>query len=152
MQWSKSSSLSRLAAVFVTFVFIYIWHGYFRYVLVWALLNFVGLLLESGWATVQRSHGYRKTISRFVGAANQKRLDGIVGTQLLILAVIANFFFLATYEVGLIFVQKTYMSGLLNYLALSVTLAFIYFTSEHLKRNDQSRCLSKSGLLNVEES
>ena len=121
-------------ATFVTFAFIYIWHGYYLVILVWSSLNLLGILLEDMLKAIQESKLYHKHITGRFSPNNVLRIEAVAGTHLLILAVISNFFFLANYEVGVMFVTRIYGHGLGNYLLLSTSLVFIYFTSEYCKR------------------
>lgn len=133
-QSRSSGNLRKIFAVFLTFAFIYVWHGYFLAILAWSALNGLGILLERGVIILQRSRAYQSWIARRLSSNNLNRLDGVIGTHLLILAVIANFFFLANYNVGVLFLKRTYASGVISYLGLSTSLLFIYFTSEYCKR------------------
>lgn len=118
----------------ITFAFIYVWHGYFLAILAWSALNVLGILLEQASKAFQRSSGYQRWVTHRVSSNNVLRIEAILGTHLLILAVISNFFFLANYEVGVLFLRRTYGSGICNYLGLSTSLLFIYFTAEYCKR------------------
>lgn len=117
-----------------TFTFIYVWHGYFLVILAWSALNVLGILLERAVQSVQRSATYQNLIVRRFSPNTVLRIEAAVGTHLLILAVISNFFFLANYNVGVLFLRRTYCSGIVTYLRASTSLVFMYFTSEHCQR------------------
>ena len=110
------------------------WHGYFLDILIWSFLNGVGILLEILYSTFKRSKYHDQWITSRFSHNNVLRIDAFIGTQLLILAVIANFFFLANYDVGMLFLRKTYAKGLANYLLLSTSLVFTYFSGEYWER------------------
>lgn len=120
--------------MFITFTFIYVWHGYFLAILAWSALNSIGILLEQATRAVQRSPTYHNCITRRFSTNAVYRIEGVLGTHLLILAVISNFFFLANYEVGVLFLKRTYFEGVLNYLCITSSLLFIYYTAEYCKR------------------
>lgn len=119
----------------LTFLFIYIWHGYFMSILVWSVLNCLGIFLEQLLNIIQRSTIYQQMIVGNFSESSVNRIDAVLGTHLLILAVISNFFFLANYDVGVLFLKRTYSEGVLNYIGISISLLFIYFTSEYCKRS-----------------
>lgn len=133
-QTKSSSGLRRLLSMFVTFAFIYVWHGYFMAIFVWSMLNVTGMLLEQLVRKLQRSNIYQEWIIKKFSANAVNRIDAAIGTHLLILAVISNFFFLANYEVGILFLKKAYLKGIGNYFSLSLSILVIYFTSEYCKR------------------
>ena len=124
----------KILASVATFAFIYVWHGYFLDILIWSFLNGVGILLEILYSTFKRSKYHETWITGRFSHNNVLRIDAFIGTQLLILAVIANFFFLANYDVGILFLRKTYAMGLTNYLLLSTYLVFTYFSGEYWER------------------
>lgn len=117
-----------------TFAFIYVWHGYYFVLLFWSALNFAGILLEHLLNSLQRSEVYQKWIVDTFSLNNVLRIEAFLGMHLLIFAAITNFAFLANYEVAVLFLRRTYCCGLFNYLSLSTSLVFIFFTSEYCKR------------------
>lgn len=117
-----------------TFTFIYVWHGYFLVILAWSVLNVFGIFLEGVVKNVQRSAPYHTLIVQRFSPNTVLRIEAAVGTHLLILAVISNFFFLANYNVGVLFLKRTYCSGIITYIGASISLIFMYFTSEHCQR------------------
>lgn len=117
--------------MFITFSFIYVWHGYFVHILAWAVLNALGIILEMLAKELQKSKVFQERLVQAFSRNNILRIEGICGTHLLILSVIANFFFLANFEVGKLFFKRTYCDGVFSYLGLSITLVFMYYTSEY---------------------
>lgn len=114
-----------------TFAFIYVWHGYYFVLLFWCVLNFAGILLEHLLKSTQRSEVYKNWIVTRISTNNVLRIEALLGMHLLIFAAITNFAFLANYEVAVLFLRRTYCCGIFNYLSLSTSLVFIYFTSEY---------------------
>lgn len=121
----------------MTFSFIYIWHGYFLSILIWSVLNVAGIILEKFVAVMQKSNGYQRWIISRFSPSDVLRIDAIIGIHLLVLSVIANFFFLANYEVGTVFVRRTYCAGFTNYLKSTTPMVFMYVTSEYYSRRER---------------
>lgn len=136
---AKTSSVGRkFLASFLTFVFIYFWHGFYFYIFIWSLMNFLCLTVESFSRQLSKTSGYRHFVQTYFRETWEYRWNGALGTLLLIPAVISNFFFLASYDVGLIFVQRTFCSGLLHYLCVFGGVICIFFTSEFIKRHENA--------------
>uniref|UniRef100_A0A1B0CD87 Protein-cysteine N-palmitoyltransferase Rasp n=2 Tax=Lutzomyia longipalpis TaxID=7200 RepID=A0A1B0CD87_LUTLO len=116
---AKTSSVGKkLLASLLTFVFIYLWHGFYFYIFIWSLMNFLCLTVESFARQISKTPTYRRFIQEHFNQTWEYRWNGALGTLLLVPAVISNFFFLASYDVGIIFVQRTFCSGFLHYLCV----------------------------------
>lgn len=120
--------------MFLTFTFIYVWHGYFLHILAWAVLNALGIILEMIVKELNQLDSFQGKMAMIFSRQNRLRIEAYCGTHLLILSVIANFFFLANFDVGKLFFRRTYCDGILSYFGLSIMLVFMYFTSEYCQR------------------
>ncbi|XP_055638565.1 protein-cysteine N-palmitoyltransferase Rasp [Toxorhynchites rutilus septentrionalis] len=121
---TKTSSHTRkVLASSITFIFIYIWHGLYTFILIWSALNWICIVLE----------GFVKNIF-----GSNTRLNALVGTHVFILSVLSNFFFFAREEVGYIYIERTYFESLNNYLALYV-VAYCFYTTGAWFRSVESQ-------------
>lgn len=119
----------------VTFTFIYLWHGYYQFILIWSILNFVAVQVE-GLARIALS-ARKEFWDRHIGPGNQLRLTAVLGSQLYIPATISNFFFFGGLDVGIEFMKRTYWTGALSsYLTLSACCYCLYHTAEWIKRRE----------------
>lgn len=122
----------RLAGAAVTFGFIYVFHGAYDYVLVWCVLNYVCIAAELAARALLRAH--RQRLDGWLRPEWQRRWLALAGAQLLIPAVLSNFFFFAGYEVGAVFVRRTYWeSGWWEYAQLSGLAVCFWHTGAWLK-------------------
>lgn len=130
---TKSSPIAqKLFASFISFVFIYLWHGYYMFLLIWVFLNLIALYLEIFGRHVARSSDYNRFLKP-IGSENIKRLNAILGSQLLIPSIITNLMFLGGADVGRWLTVRTYFtSGLLNYAVLSFTAYNFYRASNFI--------------------
>ncbi|XP_058447666.1 protein-cysteine N-palmitoyltransferase Rasp [Malaya genurostris] len=119
-----SSGTRKIVASSVTFIFIYIWHGLYTFVLIWSALNWICIVLE----------GFVKNIFGI-----NSKMGAIVGTHVFILSVLSNFFFFAREEVGYIYIRRTYYENLSNYLVLYVVAYCFYRTGEWIKSVENNR-------------
>lgn len=128
---TRSSSLPRkLLASFTSFVFIYLWHGYHLFLLVWVFLNLASLYVELFGRHVAHSERYYGFLRPIIGDANIGRLNAIFGGQLLISSSISNVMFIGGPSVGKWLMIHTYFTGgLLNYAMLSITAYNLYRVS-----------------------
>ncbi|KAG4070165.1 hypothetical protein HA402_003855 [Bradysia odoriphaga] len=130
----KTSSVYRkVFASFVTFAFIYLWHGVYQFVFIWAMMNFVCLQLEQLGRYMSRTQ--RDRFERHFSESNRNRIKALLGTQIFIPAVISNFYFFAGVDVGNVFVKRTYFTGNCGtYVSLSFCSYCIYHVSEVIER------------------
>ncbi|XP_055611307.1 protein-cysteine N-palmitoyltransferase Rasp [Uranotaenia lowii] len=119
-----SSGIRKIMASLTTFVFIYVWHGLYTFVMIWSMLNWICIMLEG---LVKQVFGQHKQIA------------AIVGTHAFILSVLSNFFFFAREDVGYIYIHRTYYEHLNNYLALYAVAYCFYRTGEWVKSVETNR-------------
>ncbi|GAB0088128.1 Protein-cysteine N-palmitoyltransferase Rasp [Sergentomyia squamirostris] len=134
----KTSSIQRkFIASFITFLFIYIWHGFYFYIFIWSFLNYLCVTIESFSREMSRTSQYRNLIEKYFSKNWEYRWNGAMGTLLLIPAIISNFFFFTNYDVGLVFMQRTFFDGFLHYMCVFSYVICTFFTSEFIKRREQ---------------
>lgn len=100
-------------------------------------MNLLCLLLETSWIKFKLHAVYQQHVAMRLSENNQRRLDAVIGTQILLLAVISNFFFLASEEIGIAFLKRAYLGGFAHYFRYSLALVFMYFTSEHIRAKER---------------
>lgn len=128
----------KVFASFVTFGFIYLWHGIYQFVFIWSMMNFVCLQLEQIGRYMSRTQ--HDLFERYFSESNRNRIKALLGTQIFIPAVISNFYFFAGVDVGNVFVQRTYFTGNYGvYLSLSFCSYCIYHVSEVIERREIER-------------
>lgn len=130
---TKTSSLPRkLFASFISFAFIYLWHGYYIFLLVWVFLNLASLYIELFGRHISRSEPYRRLLKP-IGSKNINRLNAILGGQLLISSSISNVMFIGGPDIGKWLMIHTYFTGgFLNYFVLSITAYNLYQVSTYI--------------------
>lgn len=127
----RNSSLGRkLIASITTFSFIYLWHGYYQFILLWAILNFICLQSERIGKQLSDTNIYRR-VSNAIGGQWTYRLNAVFGSQLLILSVLSNIMFIGGEDIGIELAKQTYCrNGLINYATLSICTYCFYQTGE----------------------
>ncbi|XP_055541267.1 protein-cysteine N-palmitoyltransferase Rasp isoform X3 [Wyeomyia smithii] len=119
-----SSGVRKIMASLATFMFIYVWHGLYTFVMIWSALNWICVVLE----------GFVKNIF-----GNNTRLGALVGTHVFILSVLSNFFFFAREEVGYVYIKRTYFESISNYAVLYIVTYCFYRTGEWIKSIESNR-------------
>ncbi|XP_008553452.1 protein-cysteine N-palmitoyltransferase Rasp [Microplitis demolitor] len=92
--------LVKLIASFLTFGFIYIWHGLRDFVLVWTLINFAGVTIESIARSIGKSPTYIDFRNKYLSPQMIRRLNCLMTTQLLIISAASCCYFVARMEIG----------------------------------------------------
>lgn len=133
----SSPMLHKIASGFTTFLFIYIWHGFFDYILIWSLLNCACIVLEKLVYHVIDSEKFHQRAVEIVKTENNvHRLKAVIGSHVLIPAILSNFFFFGGTEVGWEFVRRTYLNSFVNYLKISTCIYLLYPVAEAIKRRE----------------
>lgn len=140
----SSTKTAKFMASLVTFMFIYLWHGFYQFVLIWSILNFVAVQVEQFARSELR--GRKEFWDRNISPANQLRLTAVLGSQLLIPAAISNFFFFGGMDVGIVFMKRTYWTGTFSsYMILSGCCYCLYHTAEVIKRREiEQKCIKEA--------
>jgi protein-cysteine N-palmitoyltransferase HHAT len=134
----RSSLMTKIFSGFVTFLFIYIWHGFFDYILIWSILNCACIVLEKLiYHVIEGENFRRRALKIFKTDNNVHRLHALIGSHVLIPAILSNFFFFGGIEVGWEFVRRTYMNGFWNYFKISTCIYFLYPVAEAIKRREK---------------
>lgn len=129
-----STTLVKLVSSFFTFSFIFVWHGLYDFVLIWTILNYICLVLETIFTSLIKSTEYNQFMEQYFSRNNLIRFNAFFGIFIFIPSAISNFYFFGGVEVGNIFMRKTYGSSFRNYFFLSICSFCIYHTSEFIKR------------------
>lgn len=125
-------------ASFLTFLFIFFWHGVYFFVFIWSVLNFICLYIERIAKHFAKLFG-TKLEKRF-DCYNLHRLEAFLGTQIFIPSALSNFYFFGGMDVGNVFMRRTYGSGdILGYLILTSCSYCIYNVSEVIRKFKETR-------------
>ena len=94
-----SSLFSKLFGSAVCFSFVYVWHGTVDFVLIWSLLNFLGITLEGVARAVSTMPVYRRLEDKMSGQA-ARRLHALLASPVLVMSSLSNFYFFAGTQVS----------------------------------------------------
>ncbi|KAG5680132.1 hypothetical protein PVAND_009657 [Polypedilum vanderplanki] len=134
----SSSASQKIFASFITFSFIYIWHGLFDYILIWSIANYICIVIEKFiYSYIESKRFEIKALSIIRTEENLHRLRAYIGAHVLIPAILSNFFFFGGTDFGIEFVRRTYTFGLWNYFKISGTIFLLYPIAEAIKRYEQ---------------
>lgn len=135
---TKTSSLPwKLFASFISFAFIYLWHGYYLFLLVWVFLNLASLYTELFGRYISQSNQYNALL-KSIGSQNIPRFNAFLGSQLLISSSISNVMFIGGPNVGKWLMIRTYFTGgVLNYIVLSVISYNFYQVSSFIFQRER---------------
>jgi hypothetical protein len=129
----------KLSASFMTFLFIYIWHGRWMFILLWAAANFVCIVFEYFLKQFYNCDLYKRWVIENFSETGELRLRAMIGSHVLIPSVLSNFFFFAGTEIGMIFIQRTYFSSIFNYMGIYCICFCIYNIGEWYKARTKGR-------------
>lgn len=135
----RSAGVTRkIFAGFVTFFFVYIWHGFFDYILIWSIANCLSILIEKIVYNYIESPKFEKKALVYLKTENNlHRLRAFIGAHVLIPAILSNFYFFGGKDFGWEFVRRTYFNGYLTYFNVTSTIFLLYPIAEVIKRYEQ---------------
>lgn len=103
----------RLLASFLCFCFVCVWHGLEDYIVIWAVMNYIGITIEAFSSMV-----YQKKliyISKALGPTAMNVIKNIMAAPLLAFSAISNFYFFGGKDVGDIFLIKLFGKNPTNF-------------------------------------
>ncbi|CAH0405328.1 unnamed protein product [Chilo suppressalis] len=87
------SIINKLCASFLTFVFIFMWHGTIWNIFVWSVLNYLGIALEQFGKVIYHSNYYQILKTGILKSDEMEtRFIALLCTPLLALSAISNFY------------------------------------------------------------
>ncbi|XP_023708119.1 protein-cysteine N-palmitoyltransferase Rasp isoform X2 [Cryptotermes secundus] len=113
MLGERPSFAVRLLASFTCFTFVYAWHRIHMFVLVWSVLNYLGVTIEAfskAIASTTHYHKYEKYL--FSTPQNIRRFHALIATPLFMMSALSNFYFFAGMSVGNQFVRRLFEGSL----------------------------------------
>lgn len=115
-------SVMRVFASLACFIFVFFWHGAEKYILVWTILNYLGIVLEGLGTSVSHSAWYRRWSGAVLTEPMNNRFNAFVATPILIMSALSNLYFFAEYEVGNIYVHRVFNQSLSSFIVLFICL------------------------------
>lgn len=76
------------------------------HIFVWALLNFIGVVIENIGVSIGKSIQYRRMQNKYLSPINTRRFHCILASPLLAMSAVSNCFFFGGQEIGNIFVHN----------------------------------------------
>ncbi|KAK2175408.1 hypothetical protein NP493_734g02018 [Ridgeia piscesae] len=139
---SRHGLLRQIIASFLCFVFVFMWHGMDYGILIWTILNYLGILLEAMASQVTAIPSVKAFERRLLSPTNSRRLRAFVTIPSFAMSIFAIFVFFGGAEVAPIYYNKIACYGpaivavtavLYTYIQSSVEIAI--FEAEKGKQN-----------------
>ncbi|KAJ8963292.1 hypothetical protein NQ318_018760 [Aromia moschata] len=99
---------SKLLASFLCFLFIYVWHGVESSVLMWTVLNYLGITLEYACQSLNKKYFESEKNKKLLDPYWLRRLKCLSAAPLLMMSAVSNFYFFAGTQIGNIFCTKNF--------------------------------------------
>ncbi|XP_063983385.1 protein-cysteine N-palmitoyltransferase Rasp [Diachasmimorpha longicaudata] len=105
---SMEIPLKKILASFISFGFVFLWHGVQLFIFTWSFLNFLGLTIEGIARSVGNTPGFIDWEEKWLTSKNIRRFHCMLASPLLALSAISNFYFFAGQDIGNIFIYRIF--------------------------------------------
>ncbi|TRY71751.1 hypothetical protein TCAL_01035 [Tigriopus californicus] len=102
--------VAKLSASFCTFAFIYIWHGIQEHVLIWSVLNFLGLTVEALAKAIGSLPSYQRFERSTLSPRGRRRFYCVLGGPLFLISILSNMFFFMGVQNGKHLMERAWTS------------------------------------------
>lgn len=112
----------KLLTSFICFCFVCIWHGSEDYILIWTVMNYIGIVIEDISASFYKKYSNLHSI---IGPTTIKNIVSILAAPLLAFSAISNFYFFGGKDIGDIFLKRLFgKNSVIFYLLITVNIIF----------------------------
>lgn len=138
--YKPKTPIRKFGASALTFLFIYLWHGMQLFVFIWALLNFLGVVIEN-IVKSYKTYFYKKVLNNKLSPQNQQRFECALATPLLVLSSLSSFYFFAGEQIGHIYVWRIFEGTALVQLKLTILRSLKKLTTFVLTESWKTICI-----------
>ncbi|XP_019719530.1 protein-cysteine N-palmitoyltransferase HHAT isoform X1 [Hippocampus comes] len=121
---SHHGVMYKMLSTALAFGFVCLWHGGHDYLQCWALMNWLGVLVETSLKALFGSALVRSFFERHSSAATRRRCAALLSAFSTAMLILSNLFFLGGIHVGRIFWKRVFLQGWST--VLPPMLAFLY--------------------------
>ncbi|KAH9641788.1 hypothetical protein HF086_003914 [Spodoptera exigua] len=106
---------NKLISSLITFVFIFMWHGTMWNILVWSVLNYIGIVIEYAGKAASKTARYTLFKEKYLKTdAMEVRFTAFLCAPLLGMSAISNFYLFAGSEIGNLYLELLKWPSLYN--------------------------------------
>lgn len=104
----------KLLSSLVCFTYVFIWHGLRPHILIWSLLNYIGVTMESFGKEIMKIESIKKKYIDNMDDRIFRRIKCMLASPLLIMSHISFFFYQGGKEFGDIYLNKLFFGNYFN--------------------------------------
>ena len=102
--------VAKLLASIICFIFVYIWHGLIPNILIWSILNFIGITLENLGKHTGKLEKYQILEEIILSPIGIRRLHAALSSILYLLSIVSSMYFLIDENAGNLFMDCAFNS------------------------------------------
>ncbi|KAK2705707.1 protein-cysteine N-palmitoyltransferase Rasp-like [Artemia franciscana] len=99
------SNFMKIAGSVLSFGYVFLWHGPYDFVLVWSILNCLGIIVEMIARKIGKTNSY-KEFEMNLGYSHRRRFVVLLSVPLFAVSMVSNFYFFFGLKIGNIFAKR----------------------------------------------
>ncbi|XP_040571474.1 protein-cysteine N-palmitoyltransferase Rasp [Lepeophtheirus salmonis] len=132
----RNSLLWKFISSLISFSFVFIYHGTYKVIFIWSIMNLIAVSIESLGKWISKSVKYRQLLDATLSPRGQRRFYCICMTPLLLFSFLSNIYFFIGLKPGHIYISRILSMSIKHQMVLVFVLYSGIQSSVELERKE----------------